>query len=111
MEMRSVMNIVLNEYTSSDGGPMIFVWRGKEVLKNYRSGLVVVSAANEDAAWERLKRDNYRIWFWLQTGVSHVFEPSDAEFVDKEDYAAGYPLSPVAFTAASLPVLVAIGSE
>lgn len=109
--MRAMMDALLLEYTSADGGATIFVWRGDNVLKNYGSGLVIVSAANEQAAWERLKRDDFRVWFWLQTGISHVFEPSDAEFVDQEDYLPGYPLRPVAFTAETLPVLVAFGTE
>jgi hypothetical protein len=89
----------------------IFVWQGENTLRNYYPGLVVISADNEAAAWEKLKADNFHIWFWLQTGVRYVYSPDDATVIDPEDHEAGYPQHPIAYDPKDLPVLIIVGGE
>ena len=89
----------------------IFVWQGENTLKNYGTGMAIVSAVDEAAAWERLKLENFHIWYWLQTGVRYVYSPEDAAIIDPEDHEAGYPQHPVAYSIDSLPALVVVGGE
>ena len=96
----------------AEGGNTIFVWHGNEVLKNYTSGMVIVAAFNEEAAWIKLKKANFRVWFWLQTGYRHAWDERAAEAFDPaEDHEPGFPLHPRAFSPATLPVLIIHGGE
>ena len=89
----------------------LYVWRGERVLKNYSSGLVVVAAETEEAAWEKLRVADFRIWYWLRTGVSYVFCESDITYSDPEDIEYTEPLKPEVFTVETLPCLWKVGGE
>jgi hypothetical protein len=89
----------------------IFVWQGKDTLKNYGAGIVVVSANDEASAWDRLKRENFHVWYWLQTGIRYVYSPEDATVIDPDDHDPNYPQHPVAYTMDDLPVLIVVGGE
>lgn len=91
--------------------PKIFVWQGKDTLKNYTPGMVVISAHDEASAWERLKLENFHIWYWLQTGIRWVYAAEDVTMVDLEDHEPGYPQHPVAYAPGDLPVLIIVGGS
>ncbi len=55
----------------------MFVWRGGAILKRYSSGTVVVIAADLDAAWEKLKREEPTTWAALQAWTGYLTDPSE----------------------------------
>lgn len=90
---------------------MIYVWHGPDTLKNYKPGIVIVPANNETEAWDKLKALNFRIWFWLQTGVPYVYTPDDAKYIDlcNEWDQTNYPQHPTAYEPDKLPVFIVVG--
>jgi hypothetical protein len=100
---------------------MIFVWRCRHTLRNYTSGMVVVSAVSKEAAWDKIKQADPCAWHRLRTGRHlFLFHDESAEEADRlaaEDIAehgepeAPFPLQPEQFSADDLPVLVIQGGE
>lgn len=90
----------------------VFVWTGENVLKNYTSGMVVIAANSEEDAWERLRKDNFRVYFWLKTGVSHYYSIDETWlYTETEDLVEGFPIPPQSFELENLPILVKEGGE
>ena len=92
---------------------LIFVWRGKDVLKNYRTGLVVVPAASIEDAWTRLKAQDIRAFYRLKYGIQSMLDSRDEEWlIGVDDFSADWKTpEPEIYTADTLPVLVLAGSE
>ncbi len=98
------------------GQPLIYVWRGSMVLKNYSSGMVIVSAHSLDEAFERIKAADIDVYFLLMTGNRAPFrfdgspDPELSE-IDPSDIETGFPLQPEVFAVDQLPVLFVHGGE
>ncbi|AXQ69913.1 hypothetical protein HOU03_gp355 [Caulobacter phage CcrSC] len=94
-----------------------FIWQGGDVLRNYRSGLVVVLAPDEPAAWEKLRQQNLAAFVQLLTG--HKFsldEPGDLDFYwgdldEDEKVKPGYPILPQVYDVGAAPVAVCWGGD
>jgi hypothetical protein len=96
-------------------GMNIYVWRGPLVLKNYGSGLVVVVAESHEDALERLRKQNFRAWAWLQTG-SPWFDGEDYYYteddIEQECLEREWTVpKPEVFTVDTLPILIIEGGE
>lgn len=90
----------------------LYVWRGERVLKNYRSGLVVVAANTVEHAWDKLAEGDLRAFWCLRHGIKHVFDPTDVALLSPDDYPDDWVISqPEVFTVETLPVLVMQGGE
>jgi hypothetical protein len=93
--------------------PKIYVWRGHKVLRNYSSGLVVVAARDEQAAWDALKTTDERAWWYLRLGHRWITDQADWNRADEDDRTAvdGAPFAPEVFDPVDMPVLVQWGGE
>ena len=91
----------------------IFVWQGKDVLKNYRAGMAVVVASTAEDAWQKLKAADPRAYNQLQLGHWYASDETDLSRVDEDDLIPreGFPKQPEVFDLQDLPVLVITGGE
>ena len=90
----------------------LYVWRGPTVLRNYVSGMVVVAASSAILAWEKLEANDFHTWFELKTGIKHVYERYEVEYLEawQEDETYIAP-EPEEYTLETFPVLVIQGGE
>ena len=90
----------------------LYVWRGDRVLKNYRSGMVVVSAASTEAAWAKLKEADFRAYHALLFGVPTVDTEEEAKYLREDEFPDAWEaVEPEEFEPVDLPVLVMWGGE
>ena len=89
----------------------IYVWNGPKVLKNYRPGLVVIAAKDINSAWDMLKAVNFNAYFWLQTGIRHIFSEDEVWLVEDDKDPDWVVIDPEEYDADSLPALVMFGGE
>lgn len=88
----------------------IYVWRGERVLRNYRSGMAVVAATDQNEAWEKLRDSYLCAYLNLLYGVSyHTWSPEDLNEDDFPDYWE--PILPEEYDIENFPVLVIPGGE
>lgn len=80
----------------------LFVWRGDRVLKNYGTGLVVISSTTAETAWLALRFAAPAAWLALNKGI-RIWVDSEAEIVSIladssfEPEAGEFPIEPEVF--------------
>ncbi|UTU08008.1 hypothetical protein CcrC1_gp322 [Caulobacter phage C1] len=95
----------------------VFVWQGGDVLRDYASGLVVVLAADEATAWDKLRQQHLRAFVQLLTGHSFGIESVDDLYFywndlwEDEKLKPGFPIIPVAYDINDAPVAVCWGGQ
>ena len=87
----------------------IFLWT--DVLKNYTPGLVVLSAETVEDAWDKVKQTDFRAWFWMQTGISHVYSEEESEWYTDEIDPDWIIPQPIAYGMEDMPVVVLEGGS
>jgi hypothetical protein len=94
----------------------VFVWRGKGVLENYGTGLVVVLAPSELEAWEKMKAEQFGVYCNLFHGAHSWFDAQSEldEWIkerDEDGELVESPILPVCFELNAAPVLHMRGTD
>ena len=103
----------------------LFVWRGRGVLQNYGTGMVVVASPTLAEAWTKLSQQDAEAYWYLKTGRRLFLLSGSGVGIDSEDAKGaidldeegidlpepGYPVEPTAFDLGAAPVLVIWGGE
>jgi hypothetical protein len=92
----------------------IYVWRGRGVLEDFRSGIVVINAENQQGAWDRLLKTDIRAYYTLKHGFDMVFCEADltSGMVTPEDFPEDWKArEPEEFKLGEMPDLVIWGGS
>jgi hypothetical protein len=94
----------------------MFVWRGKGVLENYGTGLVVILALSELEAWEKMKTQQFGVYCNLFHGayswLDEQWQLDDwIKDKDEDDEPRIPPIEPTVYALEDVPVLHLRGGD